>query len=519
MILGATIRLKDQFSGTMNKAMRDTASFRKTVEQTHTKMKVLGTTKVQPIIKIKDQASQGISKIKGGLVGMTGAAMAAVAAIVALSAGIGKAVSGAMKLEQQKISMEHFIGIQNKGMTPEDIKKQSDEYIGWMRNYANLTPFSTNEVIAGGSRAVNVAGGDINKAKELVKIAGDMAALNPEKTFSDAMEALADLRVGETERMKEFGFKISQDDIKKAGGIDEVINKQIQPFFKGGAEKLSASGAGLWSTITGNLGTGLTTIGEGILKGLKPQLQGIVSFMDQNGGKITAFATAFGQGIGKGITTVSGFVKQHMPQIKAGIATVMDWLGPRIDWVRSKIPFLRSVWETAWPAISSVLKTAWKIVGPILDLAWSAIKILWSGFEAAWPSIVKVVETAWAVLEPIFNALGKGLGLIAKGVRWVAEKFDASPTEIQVAGMGDVRGHAAGLPRVPFDNYPALLHRGEGVLTAAENRQYRNGGNSVQPVFNITVNGVNMTAREIVDTVVNEIMAASRNMGAAAAGS
>ncbi len=39
--------------------------------------------------------------------------------------------------------------------------------------------------------------------------------------------------------------------------------------------------------------------------------------------------------------------------------------------------------------------------------------------------------------------------------------------------------HADGIARVPFDNYPAMLHEGERVLTRAEVNQQQNGGGSV----------------------------------------
>ena len=41
-----------------------------------------------------------------------------------------------------------------------------------------------------------------------------------------------------------------------------------------------------------------------------------------------------------------------------------------------------------------------------------------------------------------------------------------------------MRGHANGLPWVPFDGYPAILHQGERVLTARENRQYTINNNT-----------------------------------------
>ena len=50
-------------------------------------------------------------------------------------------------------------------------------------------------------------------------------------------------------------------------------------------------------------------------------------------------------------------------------------------------------------------------------------------------------------------------------------------------GLGDVPSvrfpHAKGLWDVPYDNYPADLHRGEMVLTASQARQYRDGGTGV----------------------------------------
>lgn len=53
---------------------------------------------------------------------------------------------------------------------------------------------------------------------------------------------------------------------------------------------------------------------------------------------------------------------------------------------------------------------------------------------------------------------------------------------------GRWHSYASGLGRVPYDNYPAVLHQGERVLTAAEARSYnRGGGGVIQIVMNGTV--------------------------------
>ena len=55
----------------------------------------------------------------------------------------------------------------------------------------------------------------------------------------------------------------------------------------------------------------------------------------------------------------------------------------------------------------------------------------------------------------------------------------------------DARGFATGLYSVPYDNFPALLHRNETVLTRAKADEYRKGrggnGESKQDIYNINI--------------------------------
>jgi hypothetical protein len=75
---------------------------------------------------------------------------------------------------------------------------------------------------------------------------------------------------------------------------------------------------------------------------------------------------------------------------------------------------------------------------------------------------------------------------------------------------------ASGLSYVPYDKYPALLHRGERVLTASENRQFDGGGTSGNnPTVNITINAANMNEDQIVSMVENRLLQIAMNMGAA----
>ena len=90
-----------------------------------------------------------------------------------------------MQLEQQQISIEHFIGATNKALSQDDVKAQSQSYIEQLRS--NARHIETGEVIQAGSRAVSLAGGDTSSAMDMVKLAEDMAAASGGiKTLMDA---------------------------------------------------------------------------------------------------------------------------------------------------------------------------------------------------------------------------------------------------------------------------------------------------------------------------------------------
>ena len=64
--------------------------------------------------------------------------------------------------------------------------------------------------------------------------------------------------------------------------------------------------------------------------------------------------------------------------------------------------------------------------------------------------------------------------------------------------MDSGNAHAGGLPYVPYDNYPAMLHRGESVMTAADSQRL------LQAVKQIAENGsgggtFNITVQSVLD--------------------
>lgn len=238
-------------------------------------------------------------------------------AMVAIGGGkalIGSTIGGAMKKEQNLMSMEHFIGLNNKDQAPEMAK----DYMEWLRTNANSTPFETGEVMNIGRRAIVATQGDLGMATELVKVAENMAAVNPEKSLMASMEAIADLMVGEVERMKEFGFKLTAEQLKAAGGgsamkgAQKLLVTDIADTFDGAADKLAQSGAGLMSTIAGTFKSGLQDMGDQSLEILKPELKvmadymmggGLIPFIEW-GSKAMAMVTKVAINIGKALLPI-----------------------------------------------------------------------------------------------------------------------------------------------------------------------------------------------------------------------
>ena len=87
-----------------------------------------------------------------------------------------------------------------------------------------------------------------------------------------------------------------------------------------------------------------------------------------------------------------------------------------------------------------------------------------------------------------------------------AENFNKGAFATQDAIWSKLNGYAVGLERVPYDNYPALLHQGERVLTAREARE-QDGGRKSPIQITITGNsfGAGVSAEEIAQRLADQI--------------
>lgn len=425
-------------------------------------MKSLGKAIAKPVIMARDKASSIIKGIGGKL----GALAKGVAIPLSIAAGgAAMALKGGAELEQQQISMKHFMGVGNKGKFDAEIQKMTDSYLKELRNNANATPFETGEVISAGTRALQISGGDTKKAIEKVKLAEDMAALNPGKTISDAMEALADMEMGEYARLTEFGVKATKDN----GDTPKSIQAQLSGMYAGGSEKLSSSATGLLSTITGKLKSNLADIGQSMLEPLKPVMTNVIGFIDQMTPKMLEFGSMIGEGLGAGIswinqnmptiqpvfssvfTTISGIVTTATPIIGQAITALSPIFNGALTVAQAVMSGIGLAVQTVAPIVSSLITS----LSPVFASVGTSLSSLGTIFSSVFSGIMNIVEKAYNFIKPLIDGIGSLVsgvsGAISSGLSWVAGKIgkNATGTKYWRGGLSVVGEHGPELVQMP----------------------------------------------------------------------
>ena len=171
------------------------------------------------------------------------------------------------------------------------------------------------------------------------------------------------------------------------------------------------------------------------------------------------------------------------------------------------VTVVSTVWQTLAPIISAVvdviltvvdglltgIETVFNFLAPYISQIWGSIC---GFFDSASSTITTIVETIKSVFQGLFDAVSTIFGGISSAVSTaigtvtsvISGAIDAisgfvdkiggaiSKAKDFVGGIGgkvkSALGFAYGKDRVPYDNYPAILHQGEKVLTRNQADQY-----------------------------------------------
>lgn len=493
-VVSPIVKIKDNFTSKAKKIKAETKWLSKTVARPVVFLKDMITSKLSPIklalktltkkaykatITAVNKTASGISSAMKGLakIGKKLVIPVTVAATVT-TAALGVAVKSGMALENQQVSIEHFIGATNKDYGEAQIKEAAKTFTEQLRQNANATPFETGEVIQAGSRAIAITQGNTKSAMSLVRLAEDMAAASGgTKSISDAMEALADAKLGEMERLKEFGFKVSADEFKQKGF--EGISKDLENFYGGAASKLASTGSGLLSTITGKLKSGMADFGLNIVEQLKPVFTNIIGLIDKAMPYIQEFGITFGEGLGKGIQYISSIMpsfingfKMMMPAIQSIISGVQQMLPPIMAFGGTIVTTIQNVVVKATPIIDQIIQAIARIlpaVQPIFstivttigNIVTTVLPPLGNAFSMIADVIVAIApiisDTFSAISEVVTNAISGISSVIQGGLDLISAIWSGSWQGV-VDAFGSIFGGIAEICKAPINAVIAIIN-------------------------------------------------------------
>lgn len=263
-VIQTVLRLKDKFSKPLKDAKKTVKEFTSGAKESQEKFaKIVKKTEnkiAKDLKRIKNNFKQLARDITKSLASISyrglqkGMDMLKKFSFLGGTLGItslGAGVFEGMDYETYKVQLE---------TATKDTKKASQ----LMRDaiaFANKTPFETGQIIEATSKFESMG----LSATKWLSITADMAGATS-KDMIQAVEAVIDaVASGEFERLKEFGLsKKTLEDLDKSGKVfnnkGQVINQialtdllfaEMEKRYKGGAESLSKTTKGMWSTVTG----------------------------------------------------------------------------------------------------------------------------------------------------------------------------------------------------------------------------------------------------------------------------
>jgi hypothetical protein len=404
---------------------------------------------------------------------------------------MANSLKGAASLEQTSMVVEHMIAVNNKGFSGDKVKEQAAQYMKDFRTQPELAAFDTKDVQDAGEKAIAVSSGDTQEATNLLRLSADMAALTPGKSLTDALEALSELRKGDADALKDFNFDVDEASIKSAGNdMGKVKNKKgiaLSTMYKGGGSQKAQTADGLMTGAKNSLKNSLADMGKETLGVLKPEIQKLMNFL--NGDSARKMFSA-------GSRMIAGLAKA----VFAGVHAVQSWISSR---------FLNNIDFQNLPDIKSkILYVFGELKGAFDGWYENSGKGMISGFfsglvsngvELLLKAIPMFLETALKIGVAIAEGIGSGLKILgSKGLKWFKGVVGWDDKEDKDSDVKDAPKRAIGLSRVPYDNYPVLLHQNERVLTAQEARS----------VDNRTPVTINLVAGKQVDPDIGRLMGA-----------
>jgi hypothetical protein len=498
--LVARLRVKDDMSAKMRRIERQVGSVQKTIQKTQRATQLwrdangrlrdsMGrfaaeTKKANASMKGFGNSLKSAGGFAGSAASRFTALAAAIGGVVAAKKTFESTVLAAAQREQSTIMINAMI----------NDKKISKQYMDLIDRISVKSPIMNSKDMLENSKSFLSVTKDIKQLEKMWNLAERMAAIDPAQGVEGAVYALRELFSGDAVSMVER-FELPRkvmNEIKKLP-IEKQLAALDKYFNRIGwttkvVDDMGNSTLGLWRRVNEQFQLVLAKMGEPSLKVLKGFFSNILEKLES--GELNRF-TEIGakmiknilSGLTNGITSIYNWFSavtnseefKQKTTLTGKIAFIFDdlykkftqWLDAsgqkQINDVASKIiDVLGTAVESAAPRIAAVVMTVGASVGQAL-VSGAANYIrnnFWSYITSAIPSAFSAKKIGGKVLGLMF---GKGGG----GGKKSKKSSDGSYNPRLV------KGYAGGLNYVPYDRFPAFLHRGEMVLPRGEAQEYR----------------------------------------------
>lgn len=439
--------------------------------------------------------------------------------------------------EQKRISFSTLLGSD----------EEADEYLGQMTDFAAKTPFGYDQ-LANMSKTLLAYGYKEDELLPLLTKVGDAGSaldmsgedMNYVATYLGRMNTTGKTTMEYLNPLLERGIPVFEY-LSKATGkskaeVQEMVSDGLVPGaeaakiiadymgedFAGNMEKQSQTFAGLTSTLEDATDELNNAMGVGYNNERKEGIQGQIAWLEGDAGQAMQEAYKKMGEFQASIENKGEEIKRDMMGAIVNGAVPTEFLG---KYGKETVEELSKMINEYAEAESSGTEEAGAKMGEILSKAEiMAINRYHAdeGYQMLQKSNMDLAEgirqdTAlqneyWDAGYQMGQQFSKGMatGISSAGSReeinsavrsnkpFVNEATGSvvTPTAKIDPVTGSVLsvapGKAFGLPYVPYDNYPALLHEGERVLTAGEARGYKNSPN-------VNITGNSFVVREEAD--------------------
>ena len=361
--------------------------------------------------------------------------------------------------------------------------------------YANKTPFSTSAVTQFGVKSMMMAKGDIDQAKKLTDLQGNVKAfVGNLRTETEVAEAFFSASNGNMEMLNTM--------LGTQYKTFEEAQKGIAKNQGGLVNEMSGTLGGLVSTVGGNMSKLLKDITKVFGGDLSNILNKSVALFDYMSPKIIEFAEkaravfkVFAKSeqanqymqIFKTVgETVFNGIKAAIDAVRPTVEAIFTFIGQHSTVISAIVKALGTVWGSVWKQIGTLLQGAWSICEPILSLLVKGLAKVSGAVEPIctwWNKMIELLKT------PI-NAV---VNVTKKGTSWLGEKLGLSEGN-----------NAFGSGRIARDGTVRTLHEGEKVLTKRETDAYLRGQNNQG--INIFISNLAVKEEADVTRIANELV-------------